>query len=475
MPEEKSNLEEKLAFSPKPVWEGLDKEKVGIINSFNEDYRKFISDSKTERACVTNAKKVLEDNAFVDISEVKELKPGSRIFKINKNKNMAFAVIGREDLRKGCNILASHIDSPRLDLKARTIYEDGDAMMAVLKTHYYGGIKKYQWVNTPLAIHGKIVKENGESIDLCIGENSDDPVFIISDLLPHLSKKQQGDRKMRDVIKGEELNVLMGGIPIDDEDVKEKIKLNILNILNEKYGIIEEDFVSAEIELVPSGPARDVGLDRSMLGAYGHDDRVCAYTSMMASVEMETPSRTSVVILYDKEEIGSVGNTGASSLFLESFMSDLLDKTDDGCGVKDIQNMMESSMAISGDVSPGVNPSFKGVHEMMNAAKLGCGIVITKFTGAGGKFSGNDAPAEYIAFLRKIFNEKDIRWQPCELGKVDEGGGGTVARFIANKNVEIIDAGPPVLGMHSPFEIVSKADVYETYKAYKAFLESKWI
>ncbi len=475
MSEEKSNLEEELTFSPGLVWEGLDLEKINTINSFNEKYRSFMSESKTEREVITNVTDILEKNGFVDISEIKELKPGSKIYKINKNKNMAFAVIGRENLIKGCNIIASHIDSPRLDLKARPLYEDNDAKMAVMKTHYYGGIKKYHWVNTPLAIHGKVVKEDGESIELCIGEDSDDPVFIVSDLLPHLSKKQQGDRKMKDVIKGEELNVLMGGIPIDDDDIKEKIKINILKILNDRYGMVEEDFVSAEIELVPAGSARDVGLDRSMLGAYGHDDRVCGYTSMMAAVDIDTPSRTGVVVLYDKEEIGSVGNTGASSLFLESFISDLLDKSDGECGIIDLQNILESSMAISGDVSAGVNPSFKGVHEMMNAAKLGCGIVLTKFTGAGGKFSGNDAHAEYISFMRRLFNEKDIKWQPCEIGKVDEGGGGTVARFIADMNVEIVDMGPPVLGMHSPFEIISKADVYETYRAYKTFLESQLI
>ncbi len=472
MSKEESTLEKKLTFCPGNVWKGLSSDVIDGINKFNDGYKKFIGDSKTEREFISNAKEILDKNGFKELSKTKKLAPGSKVYKINKNKNMAFAVIGREDIRKGCNILASHIDSPRLDLKGRPLFEDGDAMMAALKTHYYGSIKKYQWVNTPLAIHGRVVKEDGSSVDLCIGEEGDDPVFAVSDLLPHLSKILQGERKMREVIKGEELIVLMGGIPVEDEEAKEKIKLNILKILNDRYGMVEEDFVSAEIELVPAGPARDVGLDRSMVGAYGHDDRACGYTSLMAAVDVKKPLRTSIVVLYDKEEIGSVGNTGASSMFLESFMSDLLVRTKGESYIKDLQNMLESSLAISGDVSAGVNPSFKGVHEMKNAAKLGCGIVVTKFTGAGGKFSGNDAHAEYMAFIRRLLNGNSIRWQPCGLGKVDEGGGGTVARFIANLNIDIVDAGPPVIGMHSPFEIISKADVYETYRAYKAFLET---
>ncbi len=472
MPEDKSKLEEKLMYSLNSVWEDSDKKSTKKIFSFNKDYAQFINKSKNEREFVVNAEGLLSKKGFKPISEIKELKSGDRVFRINRNKSMAIAVIGKDDIREGCNMLASHIDSPRIDLKAKPLYEDKDANMAVLKTHYYGGIKKYQWVNTPLAIHGKVVTEDGESIDLNIGESSDDPVFVVSDLLPHLSKNAQGDRKMRDVIKGEELNILMGGIPIDDEDVKDKLKLNVLKILNDKYGMKEEDFVSADIELVPAGNSRDVGIDKSMLGAYGHDDRVCGYTSMMAGVDIKTPSRTSVIILYDKEEIGSVGNTAAGSTFLESFMCDLLSKIHADYSNEDRRKMIESSRAISGDVSAGVNPSFKGVHEMNNAAKLGYGIVVTKFTGSGGKYSANDAHAEYMAFIRKLFNKNEVKWQPCELGKVDEGGGGTVAKFIANMNVDIIDAGPALLGMHSPFEIASKADIYETYRAYKAFLES---
>ncbi len=472
MSKDKNELEEKLTYSLNSVWKDSDKKTTKKIFSFNNDYSQFINKSKNEREFVDNADKSLSEKGFKTISETKKLKPGDRVFRVNKNKCMAIAVIGKDDITDGCNILASHIDSPRIDLKARPLYEDKDANMAVLKTHYYGGIKKYQWVNTPLAIHGRIVKEDGETVDLNIGESADDPVFVVSDLLPHLSKNAQGDRKMRDVIKGEELNILIGGIPVDEDDVNDKLKLNVLKILNDKYDIKEEDLVSADIELVPSGNARDVGIDKSMLGSYGHDDRVCGYTSMMAGIDVKKPSRTSIIILYDKEEIGSVGNTAAGSTFLESFMCDILSKIQPDYSNEDRRSMIENSRAISGDVSAGVNPSFKSVHEMNNAAKLGYGIVVTKFTGSGGKYSANDAHAEYMAFIRKLFNKNKVKWQPCELGKVDEGGGGTVAKFLANMNMDIVDAGPALLGMHSPFEIASKADIYETYRAYKAFLES---
>ncbi len=472
MPEEKNELEEKLTYSLKSIWEDSDEKTNKKIISFNTDYAQFMNKSKNEREFVDNAEKLLSDKGFKPVSKVKKLKEGDRVFRINRNKCMAIAVIGEDDIKEGCNLLASHIDSPRIDLKARPLYEDKDANMAVLKTHYYGGIKKYQWVNTPLAIHGKVITEDGEEIDLNIGESSDDPVFVVSDLLPHLSRKQQGGRKMKDVIKGEELNILIGGMPIEDEDISDKLKLNVLKILNDKYGMKEEDFVSAELELVPAGEARDIGIDRSMLGAYGHDDKVCGYTSMKAGIDIKTPSRTSIIILYDKEEIGSVGNTAAGSTFLESFMCDILSKIYPDYTNEDRRSMIENSRGISGDVSAGVNPSFKGVHEMNNAAKLGYGIVVTKFTGAGGKYSANDAHAEYMAFIRKLFNKNKVKWQPCELGKVDEGGGGTVAKFIAHMNMDIVDAGPALLGMHSPFEIASKADIYETYRAYKVFLES---
>ncbi len=473
MAEEKSNLEDELTFSIKNAWEQSDEEELDDITEFAEKYKEYITESKTEREIIDNTVKLLEKNGFVSIQECDELDQGDKIYILNKNKAIAVAVIGNKEVTEGCHILASHIDSPRLDLKARPIYEDNDASLALFNTHYYGGIKKYQWVSTPLAIHGKVVKEDGEIINISIGEDKEDPVFAVSDLLPHLSKKKQSERKMKDVIKGEELNVILGGKPIDDDDIDKKVKINILKILNDNYGIKEEDFTSAEIEIVPSGPARDVGLDRSMVGGYGHDDRVCAFTSLMACIDLEPQSKTSLVFLFDKEEIGSEGNTSANSRFTESVFQQILAKSKGDYSMEDYRLTLENSNAMSGDVNPGVNPSFKGVHDLRNAGRMGKGIVLTKYTGSGGKFMANDAHAEYVAYIRRILNENDICWQTAQLGKVDEGGGGTVAKFLANLNMDIIDAGPPLLGMHSPFEIVSKVDIYHTYKAYRAFLEAE--
>ncbi len=471
--EDKSNLEKELTYNIDSAWKDCDEKTTEEIMKFSDDYKGYITEAKTERKAVIVAEKILREDGFVPLSEVDELDAGDKVYLNNRGKALAMAVIGKKDIREGCNMLASHIDSPRIDLKARPLYEDGDSLLAVFKTHYYGGIKKYHWVNTPLSILGKVIKEDGTHVDISIGEDESDPVVVISDLLPHLSKKAQSKRKTGDVIKGEELNIIVGGIPIDDEDIEQKLKINVLKILNDQYGIKEEDLISAEIEVVPSGPARDVGLDRSMIGAYGHDDRICAFTSMMACVDADQPERTSVVVMFDKEEIGSLGNTGAGSMFMNTFISELLDRLVDGYNYDDVQKTFNNSMAISGDVGAGVNPSFKSVHEMMNAPKLGQGLVITKFTGAGGKYSANDAHAEYVSFLRRMFNENDVSWQACELGKVDEGGGGTVAKDLSRLNIETIDAGPAVLGMHSPFEIASKVDLYETYRAYKVFLESQ--
>lgn len=473
MAEEKVNLENELKFSIPNAWEESDKETESKIMDFADGYKEFISKSKTEREAADNTVELLRENGFISIDECTELNQGDKVYIVNKDKAIAIVIIGKNKITDGCQILASHIDSPRLDLKAQPVFEDNDALLALFNTHYYGGIKKYQWVSTPLAIHGKIVKENGEAIDVSIGEKSDEPVFAVSDLLPHLSKKKQSDRKMKDVIKGEELNVIIGGKPIDDEDVEEKVKINVLKILNDKYGIKEEDLTSAEIEIVPAGQARDLGFDRSMIGGYGHDDRICAYSSLIAGLDIETPSRTSMILMYDKEEIGSEGNTGANSRFTESVFQQILAKSLGNYSMEDYRIMLENSKGISGDVNPGVNPSFKSVHDLKNAGKMSKGIVITKYTGAGGKYSANDAHAEYVAYIRKIFNENDVCWQTAELGKVDEGGGGTVAKFLANLNLDIVDAGPPLLGMHSPFEIVSKVDLYQTYKAYKAFLEAE--
>lgn len=473
MSEDESNLEDELSFSPENIWEKIDEEERKEVFSFAEKYIDFLSSSKTERKAVKVSEKILRENGFKAISEYDKLAAGDKVYIINRNKSLAAAVIGEEDITKGCNVVASHIDAPRLDLKARPLYEDKEASVALLQTHYYGGIKKYQWVNTPLAIHGKVVKEDGTGVDISIGEDPVDPVFVISDLLPHLSKKKQGERKMKKVIKGEELNLLIAGIPLDDEDVENKVKTKVLKLLNDEYDITEEDFTSAELEIVPAGETRDVGLDKSMVGGYGHDDRVCAYSSLRAIMEMDTPKKTSLVIFFDKEEIGSEGNTGANSDFVNSIYSKLLEKHQGDYTMQDHRNMMDNSKALSGDVSPGINPSFKSVHDIQNAASLGKGLVITKFTGAGGKYSANDAHAEYVALIRRIFNQNDIPWQTSELGKVDEGGGGTVAKFLANLNIDVIDIGIPLLGMHSPFEVISKIDLYYLFKGYESFLKAE--
>ncbi len=473
MSKEEPTLEDKLKYEPEHAWEKCDEEEIEEIKRFCEGYKEYLSYAKTEREVVDKATVLLEEAGFSPLKGMDSLKPGDKVYFVNRNKSLVIAVIGKKDIQDGVNIVTSHIDSPRMDLKARPLYQDNDSLMAVFKTHYYGGIKKYQWVSTPLAIHGRVVKEDGTTVDIVIGEEDQDPVLVVSDLLPHLSKKAQSKRKMKDVIKGEELNVIVGGRPIDDDDVEEKLKMNVLKLLNDEYDITEEDFVSAEIEIVPAGAARDVGLDRSMLGGYGQDDRVCAYTSLIAALDLKESERTAIVVMFDKEEIGSVGNTGAASKFVEIFLSELLELANGDYTQRDLQKTLSNSRAISGDGSAGVNPSFKSVHEMRNAAKLGKGIVLTKFTGAGGKFSANDAHAEYVGWIRGLFNRNDIPWQPCELGKVDEGGGGTVARDIANLNIDVIDAGPAVLGMHAPFEITSKIDIYHTYRAYLSFLNSE--
>ncbi|MFW6141228.1 MAG: aminopeptidase [Candidatus Saliniplasma sp.] len=469
---EKSKLEEELSYKTKSIWEETDKAQMEEIFEFSEGYKEYITASKTERLAIAKSKEILDNNGFEPISEKSNVEPGDRVYLSIKNKAMAIAVIGQEPLSDGCNIVASHVDSPRIDIKARPLYEDKDCDLALFKTHYYGGIKKYQWVSTPLSIHGVVVKEDGETIEVSIGEREEDPVFVVSDLLPHLSRKEQGDRKMKDVIKGEELNLLVGGIPLEDEEVEQKIKLKILKHLNDKYDITEEDLTSAELEIVPAGKARDLGFDRSMIGGYGQDDRVCVYTSMKAAVDLDIPKRTSLVVLFDKEEIGSIGNTGAQSQFLKTIFSELLSRKEGKYTMEDYRKVVENSRAISADVDAGMNPTFKGVHDKRNAARLGKGIAVVKFTGAGGKFGGNDAHAEYVAFIRKIFNKGGVHWQTTELGKVDEGGGGTVASYLSRFNMDVIDAGPPVLGMHSPFEISSKADVFHSYRAYKIFLES---
>lgn len=462
-------LKEKLIHSRKNVWELINEEQKENVFKFNEDYKKFLNNSKTERKTVEEIVRRAKEKGFISIDKVIkekiELKPGLKIYKVNKSKGVVLLVLGEEDLTKGLNIIGSHVDSPRLDLKQNPLYEDSD--IAFFKTHYYGGIKKYQWVSLPLELHGVVVKENGEKINVSIGDEADEPLFLISDLLIHLAKDQM-DKKLSEGIEGEGLNIIVGNMPYNDDEISEKVKLNILYILNKKYGITEEDFITAEIQAVPAGAPRDLGIDKSMILGYGHDDRVCVYTSLKAILEVENPRKTAVALFVDKEEIGNVGNTGMESNFFENFINNLISINSDSSFTK-VRETFSNSMALSADVAAGYDPNYPEVLDKRNSAFLSHGITIVKYTGSRGKGGCNDANPEFLAYIRKLFNEKNIIWQTGELGKVDQGGGGTIAYILANYGIEVVDCGVPVLGMHSPYEVVSKADVYMTYSGYKAF------
>lgn len=438
-----------------------------------KSYRHFLDFGKTERECITQIIKEAREAGYQSLEEKmaegKGLKAGDKVYAAGMKKIIALFHIGEEDIAKGMNILGAHIDSPRLDVKQNPLYEDTD--LAYLDTHYYGGVKKYQWVTLPLAMHGVVVKKDGSVVEVNIGESEDDPIVYITDLLIHLAGKQM-QKKAADVIEGENLDILIGSKPLKDlpdEKKKDAVKQNVLKILNEKYGIEEEDFLSAELEIVPSGKARECGLDRSMIAAYGQDDRVCAYTSLLAMLEMENPKRTSCCLLVDKEEIGSVGATGMQSRFFENSVAELLDAMGNYSELT-LRRALKNSSMLSSDVSAGFDPSYAEAFEKKNAAYLGRGIVLNKFTGARGKSGSNDANAEYVARVRKIFDDHEIAFQTAELGKVDVGGGGTIAYIAALYGMEVIDSGVSVLSMHAPWEITSKADIYEAKKAYKAFL-----
>ena len=468
---EESELEKSLSFTPKSIWEGLKKSAVKKCYSFSGRYRDFISRCKTESQCVEYFEGLAKGSGFREISEVDTLGSGDAVYIKNRDKNIIFFRIGKDPVSEGLNIVAAHVDSPRLDLKPSPLAQDDDSHTSLLKTHYYGGIKKYQWVNIPLSLHGTVVKSDGSGVDISIGEKKNDPVMVIGDLLPHLSQKQNR-RTLREGIRGEEMRVIIGSRPLDDENAKKKLKLMVLKELNERYGIFEEDLVSADLELVPAGAARDIGLDRSMIGGYGQDDRICAYTSVRGILDMEKkPERTAVCILFDREEVGSDGPTGVKSRFLMNAVGEVMDRLDNSYREIELRRALERSYALSADVNGAIDPVFKDVHEKQNAAVLGRGIVITKYTGSGGKYSSNEASASYVGRIRKILNDGKIPWQTGELGKVDEGGGGTVAKFLALHNMDVLDAGPALISMHSPFEISSKADIYYSYLAYKAFYE----
>ncbi len=443
------------------------------MEKLTKDYRAFLDAGKTERECVTELVREAEANGYVSL-EAKQaagekIQPGDKVYAVGMKKIMALFHVGQEPLEKGMNILGAHIDSPRLDVKQNPLYEDTD--LAYLDTHYYGGVKKYQWVALPLAIHGVIAKKDGSVVNVTIGEDENDPVVYITDLLIHLAGKQL-QKKAAEVIEGENLDILIGSRPLSestDEKKKEAVKSNVLRILKEKYDVEEEDFLSAELEIVPVGKARDCGLDRSMVAAYGQDDRVCAYTSFVAMMEMDAPKRTSCCLLTDKEEIGSVGATGMQSRFFENTVAELLDGM--GCySDLALRRTLRNSSMLSSDVSAGYDPAYGECFEKKNAAYLGRGIVLNKFTGARGKSGSNDANAEYVAEVRRIFDDHQVAFQTAELGKVDVGGGGTIAYIAALYGMNVIDSGVAVLSMHAPWEVTSKADIYEAKKAYKAFL-----
>ena len=451
----------------KNAWSSYSKEELDKVMDFASGYKKFLSTGKTERECVKLAVKEAKANGFKDIKEYKSLKAGDKVYVTNKGKNVALFVIGKKDIESGLRVLGAHIDSPRLDIKQNPLYEQND--FALLDTHYYGGIKKYQWVTIPLALIGVVCKKDGTIVDINIGNKPEDPVFGISDLLIHLSGDQM-QKSAAKVIEGEALDVTIGSMPID-ENGKKSVKQNILKLLKGTYGIDEEDFLSAEIEVVPAFEAKDYGLDRSMVAGYGHDDRVCAYSSMKAVIDAGECEYTTCAILVDKEEIGSVGATGAQSKWFENIVAELINLQTSYNDLK-LRHAFENTMMLSSDVSAGFDPLFASVNDPKNSAYLGNGIVFNKYTGARGKSGCNDAMPEYFAKIRKVMDENNIHFQTAELGRVDQGGGGTIAYILGNYNMNVVDAGVAVLNMHSPMEIISKADLFEAYKAYIAFCKN---
>lgn len=462
--EEKSEgmlLAEKLLMKPENMGDTLSNEEISNAFEFCEDYKEFLTLCKTEREAVTYTIDILKKRGYTEYSSDKKYKAGDKVYKNNRGKALIMTTFGTLPISEGVHIAVSHIDSPRLDLKPRPLFEE--AQLAYFKTHYYGGIKKYQWTAIPLSLHGVIVKKDGTTLDVVIGEKPDEPIFCVTDLLPHLASDQM-KQTMSDGIKGEQLNILVGCMPFKDDKASEKVKLNIANLLFLKYGIVESDFLSAELCAVPAFGARDLGFDRSMIGSYGHDDRVCAYPILIAELEAEKPQHTTVTIFADKEETGSDGTTGMCSMFMRDYIEDLA-QVEGAEG----RHVMENSKCLSSDVNVAFDPSFPEVNEKKNTAYLNYGVVLTKYTGARGKSSTNDATAETVGYFRKLFDDAGVVWQTGELGKVDQGGGGTVAKYVSYHNVDTIDLGVPVLSMHAPFEVVSKCDVYMTYKAIKAF------
>lgn len=452
-----NELTNELFYKPKHGYDLLDAQEVSLLNAYNEEYKKFLNDGRTERECVSIAVKMAEDAGFVEYEVGMPMEPGTKIYRNIRNKSLLLAVMGEKPLNEGCLMAGAHIDAPRLDLKQNPLMESDD--LAYFRTHYYGGIRKYQWVAVPLELHGVVALKNGDVVDVVIGRDPADPQFVITDLLPHLAA-DQSKKGLHEAHTGEGMKVLIGSVPYDCEG-SDRVKLAMMSILNSRYGIVEEDFLSAELEVVPAMEVRDIGLDRSMIGGYGHDDRSCAFAELKAILDLDViPSRTAVCILTDKEETGSMGVTGILSRAFDHFMEDLCDEQN-----AHLHTCYANSFCISADVCNGYDPLYPEVSDKQNNAKLNYGIGVCKYTGSRGKSGTSDASAETVAYLRKIFADYGVVWQMTEMGKVDQGGGGTIAQYMANRNIETIDAGVPVLSMHAPFELVSKFDCYMTYKA----------
>ncbi len=468
MSKEKSKaeeLKEKLFYVPKHASEVISQSETDKADEFCEEYKNFLNKAKTEREAVIYVLDKAKKNGYVEFDRDKKYQAGDKVYYNNRGKSIILAVIGKKSLKEGIRLSAAHIDSPRLDMKQNPLYEDSD--IAYFKTHYYGGIKKYQWTAIPLSLHGVVVKKDGTKAQVNVGEDDGDPKFVVTDLLPHLAAEQM-KRTLADGIKGEELNIVIGSRPFKDDEASEKVKLNVMNILFEKYGITESDFLSAELEAVPAFKATDIGFDRSMIGSYGHDDRVCAYPAAEAIFNVESPEYTAVTVLTDKEEIGSEGNTGLNSSYFKYFVADLANMQ----GVN-YHTVLSNSQCLSADVNAAFDPTFADVSEKRNASYVNKGVVITKYTGSRGKAGTSDASAEYMGKIRNMLDGENIVWQSGELGKVDAGGGGTVAMYLAALNIDVVDLGVPVLSMHAPFEVVAKLDVYMAYRAFKAFFEEK--
>ena len=451
------------------LYEGISNDDLESCMSFAEDYKSFLDISKTEREFVINSIEAAEDLGFVSVDKVKKLKAGDKVYSSIKDKGLIFAVIGKKPVADGLNILGAHIDSPRLDLKPNPVVEDTETVY--LKTHYYGGIKKYQWTTIPLAIHGVLFKKDGKSVNVVIGEKEDDPIFYITDLLPHLGNEQMS-KKASEFIPGEDLTVVVGGIPLNSKE-KEPYKAAVLKYLNANYGIDEKDLVAGEIEIVPAMKARDVGFDRAYIAGYGHDDKVCAYPALMALLAQERPAKTCVTILTDKEEIGSYANSGAQSVLYENFLMELLALSNGGnFDMLKFRKMMAASKMLSTDVSNAFDPKYASVSDKSNTAFMSHGIKLEKYVGARGKSGSSEATGDFVSEIIRVFDKNSIPWQTGELGKVDAGGGGTISAYMAKTGMDVIDAGVPVWSMHAPYEVISKIDLYYTYLAYKAFIEN---